>query len=106
MSYKQLISSSVHTILHSKPNAVQLTQNSCDGLNKSRRTILFGWVVSMIGIVTYCFVMLSDQQVDLAEALSANDSVGWMSALVILIGVGIWFKGLIKFLKEVDCSTI
>ena len=60
----------------------------------------------MIGIVTYCFVMLNgDQQIDLLGELSARVAIGWVSLVVILIGVGFWFVGCARFLDDADCST-
>lgn len=67
-------------------------QSVRSGLEKSRKTILYGWIISMIGIVFYCFVMSnSDQQPDLPSVLIA--------ITIILIGVGFWFAGYVRFLN-------
>lgn len=76
-------------------------------LERSRKTILLGWIISMIGIVTYCFVMSSgDQQADLPSALSAHGGLGWVAVVVILIGVGSWFVGCVGFLNGAADSGV
>lgn len=75
-------------------------------LERGRKTILSGWIISMIGIVTYCFVMLNgDQQIDLLGELSARVAIGWVSLVFILMGVGFWFVGCVRFLDDADSST-
>jgi hypothetical protein len=68
-----------------------------------RKMILYGWIVSMIGIVTYCFVMLGgDQGADMMEALAARGAIGWASLAVIGVGVALWFAGCIRLVREAD----
>ena len=72
-------------------------------LEQSRKTILTGWIISMIGIVLYCFVMSSgDQTADLSTALAARGAIGWAAVTIIFIGLGLWFAGYVGFMKAAD----
>ncbi|MDD5248124.1 MAG: hypothetical protein PHY45_04010 [Rhodocyclaceae bacterium] len=67
-------------------------------LDRSRRTILYGWTISMSGIVTCCFLISNaDQKPDLACVLAASG--------VIFIGVGLWLAGYVKFLRDAGASA-
>lgn len=75
-------------------------------MERSRKTILCGWVISMIGIVIYCFVMSrGDQQADLPTALAARGGVGWAAVGIICIGLALWFAGYVGFMKSADFLT-
>lgn len=106
MNAKQLSDSSFNPIVSVASDASRTDQElSRRGLERSRKTILFGWIISMIGIVTYCFVISGgDQQADLPDALAARGAIGWAAVAVILIGVGLWFIGCVRFLNDADCS--
>ncbi|WP_220634549.1 hypothetical protein [Georgfuchsia toluolica] len=68
------------------------------GVERSRKTILGGWIISMIGIVFFCLVMSnSNQQPDLYSILA--------TLVVISIGVGVWFVGCVRFMHEAANST-
>lgn len=68
------------------------------GVERSRKTILGGWIISMIGIVFFCLVMSNgNQQPDPSSVLGA--------LVVISIGVVVWFVGCIRFMNEAASST-
>lgn len=93
MNSNQLSDSSFNAIVSSSPVSSGAEQElSRGGLERSRKTILYGWIISMIGVVFYCFVMSnSDQQPDLPSVLIAITTI--------LIGVGFWFAGCVRFLN-------
>ncbi len=99
MDSNQLADTSISAIIPSSLASSGSAQElSRGGLERSRRTILYGWIISMIGTVFYCFVMSnSDQQPDLPSVLIA--------ITIILIGVGFWFAGCIRFLNGATGST-
>ena len=101
MSSKQMSDARFRTVAAASADAGDSAQEvSRMRLERSRKTILMGWIISMIGIVTYCFVMSSgDQQANLPSALSAHGGLGWVAVVVILIGVGAWFAGCVGFLN-------
>ena len=108
MSYKQTTNLYFRMIDATPPAGDGSEQESARRrLERSRKTILLGWIISMIGIVTYCFVMSSgDQQADLPSALAAQGALGWVAIVVILVGVGSWFVGCVGFLNgAADSST-
>jgi len=68
------------------------------GVERSRKTILGGWIISMIGIVFFCLVMSNgNQQPDLYSIL--------VTLAVISVGVGVWFVGCVRFMHEAASST-
>lgn len=88
------ISANVPSPLVSSGGEEKLSRES---LERSRRTILYGWIISMIGVVSYCFLMPNgDQQTDLPVLIAIA---------IILIGVGFWFAGYIRFLNDANAST-
>ncbi len=99
MNSNQLSDSRFNTIVSSSLISSSTEQElSRGGLERSRKTILYGWIISMIGIVIYCFVMSNgDQQPDLPSTLAA--------IIVILIGVGLWFTGCVRFLNDAAGSS-
>ncbi len=99
MNSKQLSDTSLKPIvsISLESRAAARQEAPRDGLERSRKTILSGWIISMIGIVSFCLVMSkSDQQPDLTSVLAA--------LAVILAGVGVWFAGCVKFLNEASSS--
>jgi hypothetical protein len=72
------------------------------GREWGRKAILAGWIITMIGIVGYCFVMMrAPQDTGLLEALFSQGILGWASAVLILGGVATWVAGNYAFVREV-----
>lgn len=107
MNLKQLSDSGFNIVVSPTPIVTMPEQEAArQRLERSRKTILWGWIISMIGIVLYCLVMSSgDQQADLPSALAARGGVGWLAFIVIIIGVGVWCTGCVGFVKESELAT-
>jgi hypothetical protein len=72
------------------------------GREWGRKAILAGWIITMMGVVGYCFAMMrSDQSAGLLEALFSQGWLGWLSAVLILGGVATWLAGNYAFVREV-----
>lgn len=69
-------------------------------LERSRTTILYGWLIAMIGIVCYCFAMLSNEtSIDPYSSIFERGLMGWAALLLMLVGVCLWFMGSFTFLQ-------
>lgn len=83
----------------------QLPSQSAERIESSRMAVLYGWLISMIGIVFYCFVMLdSDSSIDPYSTVLERGLLGWAAILFILVGVGLWLMGTVNYLKESEQS--
>jgi hypothetical protein len=90
----------------SSKEAVEIRGNVARRLISSRNAVLNGWIISMLGIVLYCFAMLSGGEPD--DPFSSILERGWMGAGAIaflLVGVLLWFYGAMTFLGEVENNT-
>ena len=68
-----------------------------------RKAILSGCIITMAGMVTYCYGTLGGApEADLFEALFNNGVLGWGSLLFMVMGVGIWVAGSVALLGEAD----
>ncbi|MBI1891411.1 MAG: hypothetical protein HYS18_12245 [Burkholderiales bacterium] len=78
----------------------QLDKVETKGSSKQAgNTILWGLIISMVGIVIYFFVMSrGDQQADLLSALNANGAIGLGAVMIIFVGLGLWFAGSMEYL--------
>lgn len=74
--------------------------DSSNGREWGRKAILAGWIITMIGVVGYCFAMLrAPQDVGLLEALFTQGFLGWISAVLLLGGVATWIAGYLAFFR-------
>lgn len=65
-----------------------------------RKAILLGWVVAMAGIAGYVFTMIqAPEQAGLFEALVVGGPVAWISAALVVVGVGMWVAGNLAILR-------
>ncbi len=71
-----------------------------------RKAILTGWLVAMAGIAGYVYTMLrAPEDAGLLDAIRTGGPIGWLSATLIVAGVGIWLAGnlvLIRSMAEKD----
>lgn len=89
---------SISVLPQDKPVAQESSRQRAE---RSRKILLGGWITSLIGIMSYCYVMIgSDQHADLLTNLVEHGAVGWMTLLVVLIGIGLWFVGCVGVLSE------
>lgn len=66
-----------------------------------RKAILAGWVVTMVGVVGYCFAMMrAGHQAGVLDALTTQGLLGWGSAALLVGGVALWLAGNLAFLRE------
>jgi hypothetical protein len=86
---------------------MRTTQN--DGREKSatagergQRTILLGWLITMIGVVGYVVTMSrAPDNTDMIEALATEGFSGWASLSLVLAGVVVWVIGSISTLTDI-----
>ncbi len=99
MNSEQLPNASVNPIVSiSLTSSSPAQEASHPSLERGRRTILGGWIISMIGVVFFCLVMSgSEHQPDISSVLAA--------LAVTAAGVGLWFVGCVSFLNEAASST-
>ena len=72
------------------------------GREWGRKAILAGWIITMVGVVGYCFAMMrAPQDTGLLEALFTQGFLGWSSAVLLLGGVATWMAGNFAFVREV-----
>lgn len=70
-------------------------------IERGRIAIFNGWILSMIGIVFYCFAMLSNEtEADPFSSIFEHGLTGWAAIIFMVIGVGLWLKGSVTYLKE------
>ena len=93
---------------HSRTKAIHPTETHLterareDGRDWGRKAILAGWIITMAGVVGYCFAMLrADQNTGLLEALFSQGFLGWASAVLLLGGVATWIAGNLAFFRDV-----
>jgi hypothetical protein len=68
-----------------------------------RRTILLGWLVTMIGIIGYVVALSrAPENADMLDAIASQGLVGWGSVLVLIIGVLVWAIGNVSMLHELS----
>jgi hypothetical protein len=73
-----------------------------NGREWGRKAILAGWIITMAGVVGYCFAMLrAPQETGLLQALFTQGFLGWLSAVLLLGGVATWLAGNFAFFKTV-----
>lgn len=71
-----------------------------DGREWGRKAILSGWIITMAGVVGYCFAMLrAPQDSGLLQALFSQGFLGWASAVLLLGGVATWLVGNLSFFR-------
>ena len=76
------------------------TKTAEDGREWGRKAILAGWIISMAGVVGYCFAMIrAPQDKGLLEALFSQGFLGWISAVLLLGGVATWLAGNLAFFR-------
>jgi hypothetical protein len=69
---------------------------------RGRRTILVGWLVTMIGIVGYIVTMSrAGEGAEMLDALASQGLLGWGSLSVLLTGVIVWVIGSVAMLHDV-----
>ncbi len=72
-------------------------------LGSGRNAVLNGWLISMLGIVLYCFAMLGGSAD--VDPFSSILERGWMGAgaiALLVVGMLLWLYGAITFLREVE----
>lgn len=90
----------------SAKEAVEVKGNVARRLVSSRNAVLNGWIISMLGIVLYCFAMLSGGEPD--DPFSSILDRGWMGTGAIaflLVGVLLWFYGAMTYLGELEKNS-
>lgn len=61
---------------------------------RGRRAILAGWLVTMLGIVTYIVAMSrAGEHASVTDAFSNTGLLGWGSAALLAVGIVVWFVG-------------
>jgi hypothetical protein len=66
-----------------------------------RKAILTGWLVAMAGIAGYVYTMLrAPENAGILEAIVRGGPIGWLSAALVVVGVGIWLAGNLALLRE------
>ncbi|MBI2318037.1 MAG: hypothetical protein HYU75_13860 [Betaproteobacteria bacterium] len=101
MNYRRVFSGGAASAIQSAP--VGPAHRKQKRLEGSGRLLLNGWFISMLGIVIYCYVMLSSEP--LADAFTSQSLRGlaaWVSIVLIVLGLWRWFNGYIGLLKEAD----
>lgn len=71
-----------------------------------RKAILAGWLVAMAGIAGYVYTMIqAPDDAGLFQAIVVGGPIAWLSAALVIVGVGIWLTGnlaLIRALADVE----
>lgn len=101
MNYRRILSGGSACAIQSTPTAPAREKKK--RLEGSRKLLLNGWFISMLGIVTYCYAMWSSEP--LADAFTSQSLRGvaaWASIVLIVLGLWRWFNGYIGLLKEAD----
>lgn len=66
-----------------------------------RKLILWGWTAAMLGVAGYCRGLFSlDGDPDFLDAITRTGALGWLSAALIVGGVGLWLRGNLLYLRE------
>jgi len=72
-----------------------------DPRDRGRRWILWGWLVTMIGVAGYCRAMFrAGPDTDILQALGQSGIAGWASLAFIALGVAVWMSGNLVFLRD------
>ena len=65
-----------------------------------RKAILAGWLVAMLGITGYVYTMVNaPSETGLFEALVNGGIIAWLSAALVVVGVGLWVAGNLALLR-------
>jgi hypothetical protein len=68
----------------------ELSQSS----ERGRKAILAGWLTAMAGIAGYVYSILhAPEETGLLEAIRDGGPLAWLSAALIVVGVGLWIAG-------------
>lgn len=87
--------------LRPAPSAPALVTDAARGKDRGRRLILWGWLVTMVGVGGYCRAMFrSSADSDVLTALREAGLTGWGSIALIALGIAIWLFGNVALLKE------
>lgn len=97
MNHQQSISGFLASAAHSYHK--EITQPRAE---YGRKAILAGCVITMIGMVTYCYGTAGGGPTDLASSLFDNGAIGWTSLLLMITGVGTWLAGNVALLSEAN----
>lgn len=101
MNFRRISSGGGACAIQSAP--VAPVRQKQEPLERSRKLLLNGWFISMLGIVTYCYAMWSSEP--LADAFTSQSLRGvaaWVSIMLIVLGLWRWFSGYIGLLKAAD----
>ena len=63
-----------------------------------RKAILAGWVIAMAGIAGCVLAIVNaPRDAGLFAALAAGGIAGWLSAALLIAGLGLWLAGYVAF---------
>ncbi len=86
---KSNTTTTMHTLERSDNRTTRMTKGE-----QGRRLILMGWLVTMVGIVCYIVAMSrAGESASILDAFTHQGLLGWVSALLLVGGVAIWFVG-------------
>ncbi len=68
---------------------------------RGRTLILWGWLATMVGVGCYCRAVFSlGPDAEALDALTRSGLLGWMSLLLGVGGVFLWFMGNLLYLHD------
>ena len=69
--------------------------------DNGRKTILAGWLTAMAGIAGYVYTMLgAPEETGLLDAIRDGGPLAWLSAALIVVGVGLWIAGNLTLMRS------
>lgn len=68
---------------------------------RGRLLILWGWFAAMLGAAGYCRALFDlGGDADLLDAVTRTGPLGWVSAALVVGGIGLWLAGNLVYLRE------
>lgn len=68
---------------------------------RGRTLILWGWLVTMLGVGLYCREVFSlGPEADALDAITRSGVLGWSSAILAAAGIFLWFMGNLLYLHD------